>query len=56
MTVEAKETVTKALTLGGSSVAAIWTEGDTSEVWSTDGITTNYGTLTAERGGCAKPC
>ena len=54
MTVKAGKVATKALALGEhSSISATWTEGDIIEVWTADGTTTKYGTLTAESGGTA---
>ena len=53
MKVDAAKMATKALLLSGSSVAATWTEGDEIEVWTADGTTTKYGTLSAESGGAA---
>ena len=53
MKVDAAKVTTKALSLSGSSVAATWTEGDKIEVWTADGTTTKYGTLSAESGGMA---
>ena len=54
MTVKAGKVATRALALGEhSSISATWTEGDIIEVWTADGTTTKYGTLTAESGGTA---
>ena len=44
---------TKALSDDGSAITSTWTQGDKVEVWTADGTTTKYGTLTAESGGTA---
>ncbi len=41
----------RALTLEGKTLNATWTEGDKVEVWSSDGTTVKYGTLTAQSSG-----
>ena len=52
MTVNASKGMeTKALSISGSTLNATWTAGDAVEVWTSDGETTMYGTLTAETGG-----
>lgn len=61
MTVEANkgekqddDPATRALSLsGGSTLNATWTAGDAVEVWTSDGTTTKYGTLTAETSGAS---
>lgn len=42
---------TRALSLDGTTLNATWTEGDKVEVWSSDGTTVKYGTLTAQSSG-----
>ena len=42
---------TRAFSLDGSTLNATWTEGDKVEVWSSDGKTVKYGTLTAKNSG-----
>jgi hypothetical protein len=42
---------TRALSLDGKTLNATWTEGDKVEVWSSDGTTVKYGTLTAQSSG-----
>ena len=42
---------TRALSLDGTILNATWTEGDKVEVWSSDGTTVKYGTLTAQSSG-----
>ena len=42
---------TRALNLDGNTLNATWTAGDVVEVWTEDGTTTNYGTLTATAAG-----
>ena len=44
---------TRALSLSGSTLNATWTAGDAVEVWTSDGTTTKYGTLTAETSGAS---
>ena len=44
---------TKALSLSGSTLNATWSQGDAVEVWTSDGTTTKYGTLTAETSGAS---
>ena len=44
---------TRALSLSGSTLNATWTAGDEVEVWTSDGTTTKYGTLTAETSGAS---
>ena len=54
MTVEASkgsDATTRALSLDGTTLNATWTEGDKVEVWSSDGTTVKYGTLTAQSSG-----
>ena len=41
----------RALTLEGKTLNATWTAGDKVEVWSSDGTTVKYGTLTAQSSG-----
>lgn len=59
MTVNASkggDATTRALSLGGEdnkTLNATWTEGDAVEVWTSDGTTTKYGTLTAETSGAS---
>ena len=49
MTVNAIKT--KALADDGSAISSTWTAGDKVEVWTSDGVTTKYGTITAESSG-----
>ncbi len=42
---------TRALSLDGTTLNATWTAGDKVEVWSSDGTTVKYGTLTAQSSG-----
>ena len=52
MTVEAtKGEGTKALSLEYTTITSTWTENDPVEVWTSDGTTTKYGTLTAQSSG-----
>ena len=44
---------TRALSLSGSTLNATWSQGDAVEVWTSDGTTTKYGTLTAETSGAS---
>ena len=44
---------TKALSLEGKTLNATWSQGDAVEVWTSDGTTTKYGTLTAETSGAS---
>ena len=44
---------TRALSLSGSTLNATWSAGDAVEVWTSDGTTTKYGTLTAETSGAS---
>ena len=57
MTVNAQKggdaATTRALSLSGSTLNATWTAGDAVEVWTSDGTTTKYGTLTAETSGAS---
>ena len=54
MTVEAtKGDITRALSLDGTTLNATWTAGDKVEVWSSDGKTVKYGTLTAQGSGAS---
>lgn len=54
MTVEAtKGGDTRALSLDGTTLNATWTAGDKVEVWSSDGTTVKYGTLTAQSSGAS---
>ena len=46
---------TRALSLSGSTLNATWSQGDAVEVWTSDGTTTKYGTLTAETSGSSLP-
>ena len=45
------DATTRALSLDGTTLNATWTEGDKVEVWSSDGTTVKYGTLTAQSSG-----
>lgn len=42
---------TKALSDNGSAITSTWTQGDEVEVWTSDGTTTKYGTITAQNSG-----
>ena len=42
---------TKALSDDGSAITSTWTQGDEVEVWTSDGTTTKYGTITAQNSG-----
>ncbi len=42
---------TKALSDDGSAITSTWTQGDKVEVWTSDGTTTKYGTITAQNSG-----
>lgn len=42
---------TKALSDDGSAITSTWTQGDEVEVWTSDGTTTKYGTITAQSSG-----
>ena len=42
---------TKALSDNGSAITSTWTQGDEVEVWTSDGTTKQYGTITAQSSG-----
>lgn len=42
---------TKALSDDGSAITSTWTQDDEVEVWTSDGTTTKYGTITAQNSG-----
>ena len=55
MTVEATkgDDGTRALADGGNKLTSTWTAGDEVEVWTSNGTTTKYGTLTAQSDGAS---
>lgn len=44
---------TKALSDDGSTITSTWTQGDEVEVWTSDGTTNKYGTITAQSSGAS---